>query len=117
MEKELELLEKLLLEQDRIRNTCPEKAEKAERKYNMLIRIAKLVRSESINMEIRKKAGAYSISEIAQKLLNESAALYVLEDADSPEVIVMDSIHRKTIAKFKLKIVNKCLMITEYQFF
>lgn len=130
MEETLDFLEELIDEytkqhigfsKDRLGAVPKEGKEKeweeSQRKVDKLFLIAKIIHSESINMEIRKKSGSYSISEIAQKLLNESANTCIFEGTDSSEVFVVDAIHRKTIAKFRVKISNHCLMIMEYQFF
>lgn len=118
MEKELEFLEELLLRYGEQKDMDNKQSEDATEKYNMLIRIAKLVRAEALNMELRKKAGHYDVPTIAQRLLNESATAYVRSvNADSAEVEVIDEVHRNIIAKFKVKIALHCLMFIDAQFF
>ena len=116
MKEELEFLEELILYFDKLRNTS-EKAEDARKKLDMLFRIAKLVRAESLNMELRKKAGHYDVATIAQRLLNESATACVRRNAGSTEVEILDEIHRNIIAKFEVKIALRCLMFIDAQFF
>lgn len=117
MGEELGFLEELLLYYEKLKDMGDEGSEDARKKYYMLIRIAKLVRAESLNMELRKKAGHYDVATIAQRLLNESATACVRRNADSTEVEILDEIHRNIIAKFKVKIALRCLMFIDAQFF
>ncbi len=117
MGEELEFLEGLLLQYEELKDMGDEKSEDARKKYDMLIRIAKLVRAESLNMELRKKAGHYDVATIAQRLLNESATACVRRNANSTEVEILDEIHRNVIAKFEVKIALRCLMFMDAQFF
>lgn len=118
MEKELGFLEELLLQYGELKDMGGEQAEDAGEKCDMLFRIAKLVRAESLNMELRRKAGHYDVPTIAQRLLNESATAYVRGwNADSAEVEVIDEVHRNVIAKFKVKIAFHCLMFIDARFF
>lgn len=117
MGEELEFLEELLLHYEELKDMGDEGSEDARRKYDMLITIAKLVRAESLNMELRKKAGHYDVATIAQRLLNESATAYIRGNADSTEVEILDGIHHKLIAKFKVKISHHCLLFMDAQFF
>ena len=117
MGEELEFLEELLLRYEELKEIGDERSEDARKKYDMLIRIAKLVQAESRNMELRKRAGHYDVATIAQRLLNESATAYVRRKADSTEVVILDEIHRNVIAEFKVKIALRCLMFMDTQFF
>lgn len=117
MGEELEFLEELLLYYEKLKDMGDEGSEDARKKYDMLIRISKLVRAESLNMELRKKSGHYDVATIAQRLLNESATACVRRKADSTEVVILDEIHRNVIAEFKVKIALRCLMFMDVQFF
>lgn len=114
---ELALLEDMLLKYEKQADANGEGWQEAEKKVGILIRIAKLVRAELINMELRGKAGHYDIATVAQRLLNESATAYVNGNADSAEVTVYDEVHRNLIAKFQVRLSSKCLLFDDHQFF
>lgn len=118
MKDELDFLEELLVQYTKFTDVNSENFSlDAISKCNMIVRIAKLVRAEALNMKMRKDAGCYGIGTIAQKLLNESATAYIRGNADSAEVEIIDEVHRNVIARFKVKIAFHALMFTEIQFF
>lgn len=114
---ELDFLEEILLGYEKQSDAGGEGWQEAEKKVEMLIRIAKLVRAESLDMELREKAGHYDIATIAQRLLNESATAHISGNADSAEVTIFDEVHRNIIAKFQVKLSSKWLLFKDYQFF
>lgn len=115
MEMELDFLEQLLLEQEVLLET--DRTDEAIEKYEMLIRITKVVQAESLNMKLREMMGHYDIATIAQRLLNESATAYISGNADSAEIRVVDEIHHNTMAEFKARIGKlHCLLFSEVKF-
>lgn len=126
MVKELGFLEEILSGYEEQMTHEYESREKGERdrfaeikeKRDMLVKIMKLVRAESLNMEMREAAGHYDLATLAQMLLNESATARIDRRLNgSAKVMIFDEVHEKYVAKFHVKISRGLLLFTRCQFF
>lgn len=128
MEKLLDFLEELIMEyqkknlpfsQDK-EGYIPKVGQENEwkeqqQKIDKLYLIAKIVRSKALELKAEEKSKA---AVIAERILDESATVYVFGNADSAEVRVLDELTRNTLAVFRVEIspVFHTLFITERQF-
>lgn len=103
LEKELNLLEEILLEEEKELELYRQHSEtlsetdllEKQERINSLIKIAKIVNSESHSL---KEDNRKNLTSVLERLLNESASAHIKQNADGEiEVTVYDSIYRPVI--------------------
>lgn len=116
MEKELDLLEEFLIQEEKKKkrtDLSQEERKEVDDRIDRIIRISKIVNSaEKALPDNRRDVLAY----VAERLLNESASAQLKVDADGQiEMTVLDSIFEpKILAKLQMQKTGNCLFITGF---
>lgn len=118
MEKELNLLEEFLIQEEKKRkrtDLSQEERKEIDERIDRIIRISKIVNSTEKALPDNSREG---LSYVAERLLNESASAQLKVDADGQiEMTVLDSIFEpKILAKLQMQKIGNSLFIIGFNF-